>query len=93
MAKSSWKFLGYTLTDIYTYLDEYRLPTKYQSLQYYGLVKNSFKLNNLNYMHKYKFHQGNNFITKKFCIYNLTNKGYEFLKYTKPFYFRSKKKK
>lgn len=44
-------------------------------------------------MHKYKFYQGNTYVEKQFCIYNIGNKGYEFLKFTKPFYFRSKKKK
>ncbi len=93
MAKSSWKFYNFNYTDIYKYLQEYRLPTKYQENQYYGFVKNNFKLNTLNYMHSYKFYQGNKYIVKKFCIYNIGNKGYEFLKFTKPFFFRSKKKK
>lgn len=93
MAKSVWKFYNFNIKDIYHYLYEYRLPSKYQEMQYYGFVKNSFTLNTLNYMHNYKFYQGNNYISKKFWIYNLNSKGYEFLKFTKPFHFRSKKKK
>lgn len=92
MAKSSWKYFNMNTNDIYMYLSEYKLPTKYQNLQHYGFVKNDFKLNPLNYMHTYKFYQGNSYILKKFCMYNIGNKGYEFLKYTKPYYFRSKKK-
>lgn len=93
MAKSAWKFFNYNVKDIYHFLQEYRLPTKYSCSQTYGLVKNDFKLNPINYMHNYKFYQGNTYVDKQFCIYNIGNKGYEFLKFTKPFYFRSKKKK
>lgn len=93
MAKSAWKFYNFTTKDIYYYLDEYRLPTKYQEQQHYGIVSNSFKFNPINYMHIYKFHQGNSRITKRFSIFNIGNKGKEFLKFTKPFFFRSKKKK
>jgi hypothetical protein len=93
MAKSSWKFYNFNVKDIYHFLQEYRLPTKYQELQYYGFVSNEFKLNTINYMHSYKFYQGNNYVVKKFSIYNIGNKGKEFLKFTKPFNFRSKKKK
>lgn len=93
MAKSSWKFSNFTTKDIYYYLNEYRLPIQYQEKQFYGLVSNSFKFNTLNFMHFYKFYQGNNYVTKKFSIYNIGNKGKEFLKFTKPFFFRSKKKK
>lgn len=93
MAKSSWKFFNYTTTDIYYYLNEYKLPIQHQEKQNFGLVSNSFKLNPLNYMHTYKFYQGNSYTYKKFSIYNIGNKGKEFLKYTKPFFFRSKKKK
>lgn len=93
MAKSSWKFYNYTNLDVYYYLNEYKLPSKYQELQYYGEVSNSFKFNTLNYMHTFKFYQGNNYIIKNFSQYSIGNKGREFLKFTKPFYFRSKKKK
>lgn len=93
MAKSSWKFFNFTTKDIYSYLEEYKLPIRHQEKQYYGFVSNSFKLNTLNFMHTYKFYQGNNYIYKKFSIYNIGNKGKEFLKFTKPFFFRSKKKK
>lgn len=93
MAKSSWKFYNLTTHDIYLYLNEYKLPTRYQERQFYGTVLNSFKLNPLNYMHTYKFYQGNTYIIKKFFIYNIGRTGKEFLKFTKPFFFRSKKKK
>lgn len=93
MAKSAWKFYNFNVKDIYHYLYEYRLPSKYQAMQFYGLVNNSFTLNTLNYMHSYKFYQGNTYLKKKFSIYNLNSKGYEFLKFTKPFNFKSKKKK
>jgi hypothetical protein len=85
--------LSYTVSDVYCYLDEYKLPGKYQENQFFGKVLNSFKFNSINYMHFYKFHQGNNYVTKKFSMFNIGNKGKEFLKFTKPFHFRSKKKK
>jgi hypothetical protein len=85
--------LTYTVNDIYYYLNEYKLPGKYQEKQFFGNVTNSFKFNSINYMHFYKFHQGNNYVDKKFFIYNIGRKGLEFLKFTKPFHFRSKKKK
>ena len=93
MAKSAWKFYNFTPKDIYLYLYEYKLPIRHQEKQYYGLVKNNFKFNTLNYMHFYKFYQGQNYVTKKFFIYNVGSVGKEFLKFTKPFFFRSKKKK
>lgn len=93
MAKSSWKFFNLNTSDIYFYLKEYKLPLKYLGLQYYGEVSNSFKLNPINYMHFYKFYQGKNIVIKKFSIFSIGRQGKEFLKFTKPFYFRSKKKK
>ena len=92
MAKSAWKFFNFNSQDIDMYLDVYILKKKYQGLQYYGLVHNSFKLNTINYMHYYKFHQGQTYNWKRFCSYNIGAKGYEFLKFKKPFYFYSKKK-
>lgn len=93
MAKSSWKFLNFTNKDIYMYLYEYSLPGKNQEEQFYGDVSNNFKFNNINYMHHYKFYLGNNYISKKFSAYAINLKAKEFLKFTKPFFFRSKKKK
>ena len=75
------------------YLDEYKLLTKNQGEQFYGFVTNSFKLNSINYMHTYKFHQGNCYINKKFTAYSINAQVKEFLKFKKPFYFHSKKKK
>ena len=93
MAKSSWKFYNFTTRDIYLYLSEYKLPTRHQEKQFYGFALNSFKLNSLNYMHFYKFYQGNSYVIKKFFIYNIGRTGKEFLKFTKPFSFKFKKKK
>ena len=92
MAKSAWKFYNFNSLDIYLYLDEYKLPLRHKEKQSYGLVSNNFKLNSLNYMHSYKFYLGNIYVNKKFFIYNIGNTGKEFLKFTKPFCFRSKKK-
>lgn len=93
MAKSAWKFYNLLSKDIYLYINEYKLPIRHQEKQFYGFVSNSFKLNSLNYMHSYKFYQGNSYVMRKFFLYNIGNTGKEFLKFTKPFFFRSKKKK
>jgi len=93
LAKSAWKFFNLQYKDIYYYLDEYKLLTKNQGEQFYGFVPNSFKLNSLNYMHTYKFHQGNCYVNKKFTAYSINTSVKEFLKFKKPFYFHSKKKK
>ena len=44
-------------------------------------------------MYKYLFYIGNSFIWKRFRIFNLKNQANEFLKFTKPFNYKSKKKK
>ena len=93
MAKSAWKFFNLQYRDVYLYLDEYKLLTKNQGEQFYGFVTNSFKLNSINYMHTYKFHQGNCYINKKFTAYSINAQVKEFLKFKKPFYFNPKKKK
>lgn len=93
MAKSSWKFYNFTTKDVYYYINEYKLPLKYLELQYYDKTSNSFKINTLNYMHTFKFYQGKTSIIKKFSIFNLGRTAKEFLKFTKPFHFKSKKKK
>jgi hypothetical protein len=93
LAKSAWKFYNFTSYDIYMYLNEYRLPIRYQEKQFYGLSDNNIRFNLLNYMHTYKFYQGNSYVNKKFFIYNIGKRGSEILKFTKPFFFRSKKKK
>lgn len=93
MAKSAWKFFNLNYRDIYLYLNEYKLLTKNQGEQFYGFAPNSLKLNTLNYMHTYKFHQGNSEVMKKFTQYSINDRAKDFLKFKKPFYFHSKKKK
>lgn len=93
MAKSPWKYYTIKNKDIDFYLDEYMLPGKYFGKQHYGFVKNNFRITNLNYMHKYVAYMGQYLIRKKFYQWNVGNKVWEFLKFTKPFNFRSKKKK
>jgi hypothetical protein len=74
-------------------MDEFKLITENQGFQRFGLIKNNLIINNINYMHTYKFHLGNCFILKKFSEYCVNYRGGEFLKFTKPFSFISKKKK
>lgn len=93
MAKSAWKFFNLQYKDIYLYLNEYKLLTKNQGEQDYGFASNSLKLNSINYMHTYKFHQGNCYVIKKFTKYSMNGQVKDFLKFKKPFYFHSKKKK
>ena len=75
------------------YFIEFRLLSKNQGLQYYGLVKNSHIINNLNYMHTYCLNLGNCFLEKSYYKYSVGLNGYSFLKFKKPFNYRSKKKK
>jgi hypothetical protein len=75
------------------YVDEFKLLTEKQGFQHYGLVKNNFVINGINYMHKYMLHLGNCYATRSFFPYCIGAKTKEFIKFTKPFYFRSKKKK
>jgi len=93
VAKSAWKFFNLQYPDVYLYLNEYKLLTKHQGQQYYGFAPNSLKLNSINFMHTYKFHQGNSYVIKKFTKYSINCSVKEFLKFKKPFYFHSKKKK
>ncbi len=93
MAKSSWKFLKISKNDIYKYNDEFKLMTEKQGNQSCGLTKNNLQINNINYMHKYTFYLGNCYTSKYFFTYCVGSKGKEFLKFTKPFTFKSKKKK
>ena len=78
---------------MYKYVKEFKLLQEKQGLQKYGLVKNSFIINNINYMHKYYFSLGNSYFRKSFFPYNSRLNGYSFLKFKKPFSFKSKKKK
>ena len=93
MAKSAWKFLNFNKNQLYRYLFDIRQTQKLQGLQHVQLVKNNITINNLNYMHTYRFHLGNYFVTKRFYYYTIRSKCLEFLKFKKPFHFRSKKKK
>ena len=93
MAKSKWKFLKITQNDIYNYINEYKLPLKKKNQQSVGLTSHRFQVNNINYMHRYLFHLGSQYTSKKFYSYSIRLKALEFLKFKKPFHFRSKKKK
>jgi hypothetical protein len=93
VAKSAWKFLQARQEDFYLYNKEFKLLYENQGKQYAGFRYNNFIINNLNYMHWYTFHLGNCFTDRHFSPYSVSSKASEFLKYTKPFHFRSKKKK
>ena len=93
MGRSSWKFFSTNIREIYLYLKEYKLIIHNKNLGIAGFKKNNFVVNPLNYMYKYLFHVGKSFVWKRFRIYNLKNQAKEFLKFTKPYHFRSKKKK
>lgn len=75
------------------YIDEYKAPLKKKNTQVAGFVKNYFQINNINYMHSYTFHIGNAITYRNFYSYCIRSKAKEFLKFTKPFYYHSKKKK
>lgn len=93
MSRSAWKFFKLDLDSIEYYLEEYKLLVKNKNRQSAGLVKNSLVLNPLNYMYRYVFYQGSTYAQRRFYKYNLRSIGYAFLKFRKPFWFRSKKKK
>ena len=93
MAKSAWKFSKFTNRDITLYLEDLKKVQKLQGKKKIYDVKNNIFINNLNYMHKYSFHLGNLFIFKRFNPMLINSKPSEFLKFTKPFNYRSKKKK
>lgn len=93
MAKSIWKFSQINQNQIYRYSREFKLLQEKQGFQKYGLIKGGFIINNINYMHKYYFSLGNSFYEKSFFPYNTKLNGYAFLKFKKPFNFKSKKKK
>lgn len=93
MAKSAWKFLKTNQIEFYKYSVEMKLLTKHRGRQAIGLVKNSFIINNINYSFRYEAYLGNSFVGKKFYEYCVGLKMREFLKFKKPFYYISKKKK
>ncbi len=93
MAKSAWKFLQARREDFYKYNYEFKLLRENQGRQDAGFRGNNFVINNINYMHWYTFHLGNCTTERHFCKYAVGAKAGEFLKYTKPFHIRSKKKK
>ena len=92
VAKSAWKFLKTNQLEFYKYNIELKLLTKDQGQQVVGFVKNNFIINNINYSFKYIAHLGDSFLNKKFYKYCVGLKMREFLKFKKPFYYRSKKK-
>jgi hypothetical protein len=93
MAKSSWKFLKTNKTEIYLYIKESRLLNENKGYKKFGLVNNSLIINNINYTFNFKFNLGNYYVVKKFSEYCIGLKGREFLKFSKPFNYISKKKK
>ena len=93
MAKSAWKFLKTNQEEIYLYTEEMKLIDEDKGFKHFGLTKNSLIINNINYTFRYKFHIGNYFTVKRFSKYCVGFKGREFIKFTKPFCFISKKKK
>lgn len=93
MAKSKWKFFKITENDIYNYIVEYKLPLKKKNQQSVGLTSKKLQINNINFMHRYLFHLGCQYTSKKFFGYAVGLKALQFLKFKKPFHFRSKKKK
>ena len=93
VAKSAWKFYQTNLREIYLYLVEYTLLSRNKNRQRYGLAKNNLRLNSINYMYRYNFHQGCNFTRRRFFKYCIGSVATCFLKFRKPFWFRSKKLK
>jgi hypothetical protein len=75
------------------YSDEFKLLIEKQGYQNMDLVNNNLIINNINYMHRYVFYLGNCYISRQFAPYCISSKGSEFLKFNKPFHFKSKKKK
>ena len=92
LAKSAWKFSKTNKLQLYRYLFDIRQMQKLQGLQRVKNIKNSLIINSINYMHTYTFHLGNCFVKKRFYFFTIKSKSLEFLKFKKPFYFRSKKK-
>jgi ribosomal protein S19 len=92
VAKSAWKFLQTNQEEIYNYIQEFKLIIENQGFRYIGLKSNGMIINGLNYMHRYSFYLGNSYAKKQFASYCIGSKAGEFLKYTKPFNYRSKKK-
>jgi hypothetical protein len=93
VAKSAWKFLKTNQIEFYKYNTEFKLLIKNQGYQEIGLVKNSFIINNINYSFRYAAYIGDTFINKKFYNYCVGLKMRQFLKFKKPFHYRSKKNK
>jgi ABC-type cobalamin/Fe3+-siderophores transport system ATPase subunit len=93
VAKSAWKFLRTNKKEIYLYKDEFKLLTKKQGHQVIGYVKSNHIINNINFTFNCAVHLGKYIVFKKFYYNSIRSKIGEFLKFTKPFHFRSKKKK
>ena len=93
MAKSAWKFLKTNRKQIYMYITEFKRIREKKGQQAFGLVKKSFLINNINYMHTYNFMLGDSYTSKKFYPQCIGYRGTMFLKYKKPVHYFSKKKK
>lgn len=92
VAKSAWKFLRTNQIEIYMYNIEFKLLLKQQGYQSLGFVKNNHMINNINHTFKCWVHLGKYTLEKNFYSHSIKSKVGEFLKFTKPFYFYSKKK-
>ena len=93
MAKSAWKFLNSNQKEFYRYVTEFKLINERKGMQYVGFKKSTLRINNINFMHRYKFFLGKTYTYKKFFPYCISSIAFEFLKYRKPFHYYSKKKK
>ena len=93
MAKSTWKFFKTNRKELRLYAKEMKLLREKKSLQYYGLENNTLRLNTINWMHNYFFYLGNSFIKKLFFCECINMPVKRFLKFKKPFNYKSKKKK
>ena len=92
MAKSAWKFLRTNYGEINLYTREFKLLIEERGRVKIGLVKNNFIVNNINFTLKCKGHLGQIIFNKQFSIFDINSKLGQFMKFTKPFNFRSKKK-
>lgn len=93
MARTAWKFSKLYKDEINLYNKEFKLLKEKQGKQIIGLKSRNLIINPINYTYRYIFHLGNCFISKTFIAFCIKSKGLQFLKFTKPFNFRSKKKK
>lgn len=93
VAKSAWKFLKTNLGEIYKYASELKLIKKQQGKQSIGFVENNHLINTINYTFRCFVYLGKYSMKKRFSVFSIKSKVGQFLKYTKPFHYISKKKK